>query len=126
MQELTSGINPDATQRDAWVCSWDGPYSSRKYYKNYFRGVVADEAFGWIWKCKCTMEIKVFAWLLLADRVNTKNMLKRRQYNITDGVECVLCTQQAEETVEHLFFECPFSGDCWRDLDSNGRTEATD
>lgn len=43
-----------------------------------------DAAFTWIWKSKCTMQWKVFLWLLLADRLNTRNMLRRRHYRITD------------------------------------------
>ena len=33
-----------------------------------------------------------------------------------DNVTCSLCTRQEEETVEHLFFRCPFSQQCWSTL----------
>ena len=59
------------------------------------------------------MKIKVFGWLLLSDRLNTRNMLKRHHYNIRDNHDCILCGQCIEETLEHLFFECNISTQCW-------------
>uniref|UniRef100_A0A453P0T0 Reverse transcriptase zinc-binding domain-containing protein n=1 Tax=Aegilops tauschii subsp. strangulata TaxID=200361 RepID=A0A453P0T0_AEGTS len=51
-----------------------------------------------------------------SDRLNTRNMLKRRHYNIGDNLDCLLCGQHVEETVEHLFFHCDFSKACWDTL----------
>ena len=84
-----------------------------KYYSFYFRDTVAHQSFRWLWKSKSTMKIKVFGWLLLSDRLNTRNMLKRRHYNIGDDHDCILCGLHIEETVEHLFFECQFTQPCW-------------
>ena len=50
---------------------------------------------------------------LLADRLNTRNMLRRRHFNINDEFNCVLCNSGVEETIEHLIFTCPFSSSCW-------------
>ena len=33
-----------------------------------------------------------------------------------DDYTCVLCTNGPEETSFHLFFECPFSIDCWSSI----------
>src|SRR4051794_30187047 len=62
------------------------------------------------------MKIKVFGWLLLSDHLNTRNMLKQRHYNIGDVHDCILCGLPTEEMLEHLFFECHFSSDCWSHL----------
>ena len=62
------------------------------------------------------MKIKVFGWLLLSDHLNTRNMLKRRHYNIGEVHDCILCGLHIEETLEHLFFECQFSSGCWSHL----------
>ena len=70
------------------------------------------QATKWIWKSKSTMKIEVFGWLLLSDRLNTRNMLKRRQYNIADNNDCILCGLPIEETVQYLFFNCSFSSSC--------------
>jgi hypothetical protein len=52
-------------------------------------------------------------WLILVDRLNTKSMLRRRHLNIQDSDACVLCNTREVETIEHLFFDCPFAKDCW-------------
>jgi hypothetical protein len=52
-------------------------------------------------------------WLILVDRLNTKSMLRRRHLNIQDSDACVLCNTREVETIEHLFFDCPFTKDCW-------------
>ena len=56
------------------------------------------------------MKIKVFGWLLMSDRLNSRNMLKWRHYNIGDDYTCLLCDSKLEETVEHLFFQCSLPG----------------
>ena len=92
-------------------------FSPKKFYDHCFREVVADDAFKWIWRSKCTNKWRVFPWLLLADRLNTRNMLKRRGMKLRDDVyACLLCDSPPEETVEHLFFHCPFSRACWMHL----------
>jgi hypothetical protein len=35
------------------------------------------------------------------------------QINVARDYSCVLCNSGCEETMFHLFFECPFSRDCW-------------
>ena len=50
---------------------------------------------------------------LLADRLNTRNMLTRRHFNTNNGFNCVLCSSGVEETIEHLIFTCPFSSSYW-------------
>lgn len=68
----------------------------------------------WIWESKCTMKIKVFGWLLLIDRLNTRDMLDRK-HCAPQGVPltCVLCGQNIRETLSHFFFQCSFSRSCW-------------
>ena len=104
----------DSDQYDAWECTLDGTYSLKKFYEHCFREVVADKAFLWLWKAKCPIKFKMFGWLLLVDRLNTRNMLRRRHYNVANNVyTCMLCQIPPEEIVEHLFFACPFNQRCW-------------
>ena len=65
------------------------------------------------------MKIKVFGWLLFNDRLNTRNMLKRRHYDIGDDHTCLLCGLDVEETVDHMIFTCSFSRQCWARLNLN-------
>jgi hypothetical protein len=52
--------------------------------------------------------VKLFAWLVLVDRLNTKTMLTLHH---TGGARendlCVMCTEGREETCEHLFSLAP-------------------
>ena len=71
----------------------------------------------WLWKIKCVMKIKVFAWLMFCDRLNTRDMLDRRHCaKENDDLTCVLCNANYGETRLHLFFLCPFSIRCWQYL----------
>jgi hypothetical protein len=121
LQQLTMGLDPGNNQKDRWLCVWGNKesemFKSSEYYKFCFRDVHVDEVFAWIWKSKCTNKWRVFAWLLLADRLNTRNMLRRRQYKLDGDVyTCLLCASPPEETVVHLFFTCPFSAQCWNQI----------
>lgn len=53
--------------------------SSSKYYQQQFGHEQSPLTVVWIWKTKCVPKIKFFAWLLLNDRLNTRNMLRRRR-----------------------------------------------
>jgi hypothetical protein len=44
-----------------------------------------------------------FGWLLLVDRPNTRNVLRRRKNRLEEGYNCVLCQENTEETSLHLF-----------------------
>lgn len=109
---LTDGVT------DQWECIWGkGNFTASGYYLHCFREMQVDDAFKWIWKTKCTMKWKFFAWLLLADRLNTRNMLRRRNCTLQDNTYgCLLCPNPPEETLEHLFFKCTFSASCWETL----------
>ncbi|XP_073358285.1 uncharacterized protein [Aegilops tauschii subsp. strangulata] len=103
---------------DAWHTVWGSDeLASSKFYLHCFRDMEADDVFKWIWKAKCTNKWKVFAWLLLADRLNTRGLLKRKHMKLRDdNYACLLCHHPPEETVEHLFFHCEFSKACWGKL----------
>lgn len=74
--------------------------------------IVTPQPIRWIWKSKCVPGIKFFAWLLLNDRLNTRNILRRKKF-LQEGYNCVLCQDSVEETVEHLFFDCPAAVSRW-------------
>jgi hypothetical protein len=59
------------------------------------------------------MNIKNFSWLLLSNRLNTKDLLQRRHWNVTEDYSCVLCPGNCHEDRDHLFFNCIFSRRVW-------------
>ena len=68
--------------------------------------------FKWLWNSSYHNKHKVIFWLLLKDRLNTRNFLRRKTM-VLDSCECELCNSGVEETLEHLFLECPFASTCW-------------
>ena len=56
-----------------------------------------------------------FFWLLLKDRLSTRDLLKRKRMEL-DDYNCVICNQAVEESLIHLFLDCPFSTSCWATL----------
>jgi hypothetical protein len=97
---------------DTWSCA-KGDYRVNAYYVSLYDHVVVDPQFQWIWKSKCIMKIKMFSWLMLSDRLNTKDLLQRRHWNVTNDYSCVLCPGHHHEDRDHLFFNCIFSSRVW-------------
>jgi hypothetical protein len=108
LQQLLGSLQPtDQSSKDPWHFIWGQKfYSPRKFYQYHFKDIHHNQTVLWIWKSKCVPTIRLFAWLLLNDRLNTKNVLKRRKKHLDEGYNCVLCSDCVEETVEHLFFDC--------------------
>jgi len=89
-------------------------FSSKKIYSRNFSSITPPKAFDWIWSSMVCKKIKVFIWLLFRDRINSRNILRRKNFDLdNDDFSCVLCDQGIEETTYHLIFECPFSTRCW-------------
>ena len=118
-QEYLSLIFDDPFQQlsnepDIWSYIWgNDKYSSRKVYATNFLHVQPPAYLKWIWKSKCTMKVKVFGWLLMIDRLNTRDMLDRKLCALAGSdLNCVLCTSGQIETLFHHFFSCSFSTEC--------------
>jgi hypothetical protein len=72
-----------------------------------------ESAFKLIWKSPAPSKVMGFAWLMLRDRVPTRENLIRRRVLIDDGEQrCVFCGSCAE-TVPHLFLYCNFTLQVW-------------
>ncbi|CAO2167262.1 unnamed protein product [Urochloa humidicola] len=118
LQELIQGIQIIEGEKDRWHYIWNSPkYSSAKFYHFPYKNVHPPKPFLWIWDSKCSNKLRVFCWLLLMDRLNTRNILKRKKHKIEgNNYNCVLCAGNMEETTFHLFFACPFSIRTWQHL----------
>jgi hypothetical protein len=113
VQQIIQNISGDQTQNDTRTFVWGNSYTSAKYYNFIFSSLPIDEAINLIWKSKCLPKLKVFAWLLMMDRLNTKDLMIRKNWILEDGPQCVLCDSHSIETREHMFFHCSFATDCW-------------
>ena len=108
--------NPLSLDHDVWSFCWGKNYTAKQFYLQAFKHLTVPKSFSWIWESRCTMNYKVFAWLLLRDRLNMKDMLKRRHWNVAQDDFCVLCPLRAYEDRQHLFFTCNFSQRVWNYL----------
>lgn len=115
VQELLDIQNPDNNADDSWTYQWGAVFCPSKAYKNLRGTHEASPLFKWLWTSNNLGKHKFFFWLLLRDRLNTRNILRRKN-RILEDYSCVLCNGSCEETLEHLFFTCPFSQNCWHSL----------
>ena len=105
--------HPLSLDQDNWSYRWGDKYTSAQFYKLIHAHIQVPPVFKSIWKSCCTMKIKMFAWLLLRDRLNTRDMLQRRHWRVTDETHCELCPLRVHEDRIHLFFDCNFSVRVW-------------
>jgi hypothetical protein len=113
---LTQSSDWDVDTEDSWSYSWgNSSFSSKKAYKFLVGQQEASPLFKWMWTAGNLGKHKFFFWLLLMDRLNTRNILRRKNQHL-DDFNCVLCNMGSEETCFHLFFSCPFSTSCWSSL----------
>jgi hypothetical protein len=60
---------------------------------------------------------KILFCLVLKHRLSTRALLRRRNMHLSD-YNCVFCTVNVEEDLDHLLlFHCPFAMACWFNLD---------
>ena len=61
------------------------------------------------WKIKIPLKVKIFLWYLEKGVVLTKDNLFKRNWRGSN--KCCFCIN--EETIQHLFIECPFARLAW-------------
>ena len=64
-----------------------------------------------IWSSRVPNRVKIFAWLLFRDRLNSKSNLQRKHI-VTDSL-CPRCRHDGE-TSSHIFLDCPLSQRIWQ------------
>jgi hypothetical protein len=108
-------IQSDMSGQDRWTYSWgNNNFCSTRVYNLNFQCIQPPPPFTWIWKSKVAKKLKVFIWLVFRGRINSKNLLRRKGYALTNNDHsCTLCNLNCEETTYCLLFECPFSVECW-------------
>lgn len=104
LEEQLNSLNLNEVQGDSWSFIWiSDVYTAKHFYKLNFLALNPPRPFVWLWKTKCVMKVKVFAWLLFSDRLNTRGMLNRRHYaKEDDDLTCVLCDGGHKETRLHV------------------------
>jgi hypothetical protein len=90
LQEWMMDNRPTA-EDDVWTYCWGGQYKAAKFYKHIHSHIQVLGVYKWLWKSSCIMRTKVFAWLLLSDMFNTRDMLQRRNWRVTGDTHYELC-----------------------------------
>lgn len=69
----------------------------------------------WTWTSSCLSKQKIFFWLLIQDKLNTRDMVIRKNFYVEDG-HCVPCKNNDMEDVIHLFLPCDLCQIFWLNL----------
>ena len=97
------------------VCTWKwqsgGQYSAKSYQHLIKSGGRTNWPFQEIWITKIPPTVKVFLYLLLQDKLLTKQVLQRRNIYCTGN--CVTCNHCTLETAFHLIFNCQYAVRAW-------------
>ena len=116
--ELASSLIslPETSNTDVWSYMWGSPFfSTSKAYGHLTGSRPTHPIFKWLWKSSCQNKHRVFFWLLLHDRLSTRDLLRQRNMHLP-SYDCVCCNLSMAETSFHHFFDCPFALACWSRL----------
>jgi len=103
---LQQGIQDSIT----WQWTQDGTYSTRSAYRIQFKGSLVLFHTELIWKAQVENRCKIFAWILVQDKILTAHNLQKRGW--PHQQQCVLCNGPLE-TGLHLCLCCPFAKAVW-------------
>lgn len=89
-----------------------GDYSAKSIYQTLAMGDRVNWEFNVTWRYEIPPSVKIFVFLLLKDKLLTREVLMRRNFNLPDS-SCPLCNTGDLETSLHLFFQCKYIGRIW-------------
>jgi hypothetical protein len=76
LQQVLQNLQVDNSSRDSWEYIWgNSKYTAARFYHHTFKHFHPPNLFIWLWDSKCSNKIRVFAWLLMMDRLNVRNIL---------------------------------------------------
>lgn len=93
LQNLLTNL-PMSEENDQWSYIWGPNFSCSKAYKHMKGYSEVHAAYSWIWKSCCQLKHKIFLWLLLKDRLSTRDLLRRRNMILDDYTCVVLSVEQ--------------------------------
>jgi len=86
----------------------NGIYLTKTVYKKLIGHNDVHQVYKWIWKNRLQPKHRVFFWLLIKDRLSTKNILRRKRMDL-NSYNCAICSFLIEESSQHLFIDCDFA-----------------
>lgn len=94
-----------------WKNSQDGWFSVAHYYSETRLTAPKVNWYRLVWSGKIPARHKFIVWLLVRQRLKTKDLLVRRGMSI--DTTCTLCNDEVE-SCQHLFFKCEYSAVVWK------------
>ena len=94
-----------------WKLTKSGEFTVKSMYIDVINSSVIPSS-KHVWKVKVPLKIKVFMWFVHKQVILTKDNLVKR--NWTGSTRCSFCDR--DETIKHLFFECPMARVLWRSV----------
>jgi hypothetical protein len=98
----------DREDKPSWLLDKKG-YSVKSMY-NHFKQDGGRTPFWFIWKAKIPQRIKVFLWLILNDKILSKENLSKRNWQ--GNARCDWCG--CLETTSHIFYDCQVASFTWK------------
>jgi hypothetical protein len=90
-QALLQELLP-TTDSDSWTMLGNTLVKVSQVYKVLMRNDGAMSALKWMWKGYCQQRHKVFFWLLIHNRLNTRALLQWKNFVMND-YSCVMCNR---------------------------------
>jgi hypothetical protein len=104
------------SKSNSWTYIWGtNQFLVHKAYKALIGHMASNPIFNRLWASKCQPKHKVFFWLFLHDKLNTRHKLRRRNMEL-ESYTCENCILQSLETNYHLFLRCSFAERCWSSI----------
>lgn len=103
-------LQQDVQDIITWNWSSGGIYSSRSACKAQFFGSYYGHNLDLIWRAKAENKCKLFAWILIQNKILTADNLARRGW--PHQTSCTLCNGPRKSGF-HLCLTCPFAQEVW-------------
>ncbi|WVZ90520.1 hypothetical protein U9M48_036814 [Paspalum notatum var. saurae] len=94
----------------AWKWTSNGIYSSKSAYRAQFLGSYSGHKSNLIWRARAENKCKVFAWILIKNKILTADNLAARGW--PHQTSCTLCNGPMESAL-HLCLSCPYAQEVW-------------
>lgn len=96
-----------------WKFTESGSYSAASAYKAQFEGMIYSYLPEAVWNNWASPKCKLFAWLILQNRVWTADRLQKRGWPNCGA--CQLCKREPESAA-HILFKCRYSLRIWNSI----------
>lgn len=68
-----------------------------------------------LWNKYAVPKHSFISWLIVQNRIMTKDRLQSRGVDLED-MNCILCRTGSPESTEHLFIQCTWINDIWKEM----------